>query len=119
MLIYFALANQKALFLFFLGGGGGWSLVSLAFSCPGPTPVPAKSKMAAEQGKFSAIFQSDSDQFYCKEILQNLNSLRHEGSLCDVTLVVEGREFRAHRNVLAASSPYFRNIFTSDMREKT
>ena len=71
------------------------------------------------QGKFSAVFQNNSEELYCKEILQNLNSLRHEGSLCDVTLVVEGREFRAHRNVLAASSPYFRNMFTSDMREKT
>ena len=66
-----------------------------------------------------AIFQNDFDKPYCKEILQNLNSLRQESSLCDVTLVVEGREFRAHRNVLAASSPYFRTMFTSDVREKT
>ena len=72
-----------------------------------------------DQGNFSTDFQSDSDDQYCKEILQTLNSLRHEGSLCDVTLVVEGREFKAHRNVLAASSPYFRNMFTSEMREKT
>ena len=67
----------------------------------------------------AAEFQSDSGEPYCKEILQNLNILRHEGSLCDVTVVVEGREFSAHRNVLAASSPYFQNMFTSDMREKT
>ena len=66
-----------------------------------------------------AIFQNDFDKPYCKEILQNLNSLRQESSLCDVTLVVEGREFRAHRNVLAASSSYFRTMFTSDVREKT
>ena len=67
----------------------------------------------------SAPFQDNPGELYYKEILQNLNSLRHESSLCDVTLVVEGREFKAHRNVLAASSPYFRNMFTSDMREKT
>ena len=66
-----------------------------------------------------AEFQSDSGEPYCKEILQNLNIFRREGSLCDVTVVVEGREFSAHRNVLAASSPYFQNMFTSDMREKT
>ena len=80
----------------------------------------AKSEMAGSDVEdHQAISHSDADQLHCKEILRNLNNLRHEGSLCDVTLVVEGREFRVHRNVLAASSPYFRNMFTSDIREKT
>ena len=55
-----------------------------------------------------------------KKFSKKLNSLRQEGSLCDVTLAVDGgKEFKAHRCVLAASSPYFCNLFTSDMREKT
>jgi len=32
---------------------------------------------------------------------------RLQGQLCDVSIRVQGREFRAHRAVLAASSPYF------------
>ena len=44
---------------------------------------------------------------YCREVLQKLNNFRYEDSLCDVTLVDEGKEFKAHRNVLAASSCTF------------
>ena len=94
-------------------GGGGRALRRQLLS------IKMAGSEIEDQGNFSTDFQSYSDDQYCKEILQTLNSLRHEGSLCDVTLVVEGREFKAHRNVLAASSPYFRNMFTSEMREKT
>ncbi|KAF7235074.1 Zinc finger and BTB domain-containing protein 22 [Varanus komodoensis] len=40
-------------------------------------------------------------------LLQNLNQQRVEGKLCDIAIHVQGRVFRAHRAVLAASSPYF------------
>ncbi|XP_030644845.1 zinc finger and BTB domain-containing protein 22 [Chanos chanos] len=40
-------------------------------------------------------------------ILDNLNQQREEGQLCDLSILVQGQVFRAHRCVLAASSPYF------------
>uniref|UniRef100_G3NDA0 Zinc finger and BTB domain containing 22a n=1 Tax=Gasterosteus aculeatus TaxID=69293 RepID=G3NDA0_GASAC len=40
-------------------------------------------------------------------VLDNLNRQREEGRLCDLSIQVQGRVFRAHRCVLAASSPYF------------
>lgn len=40
-------------------------------------------------------------------VLDNLNRQREEGRLCDLSIQVQGEVFRAHRCVLAASSPYF------------
>lgn len=40
-------------------------------------------------------------------LLESLNQQRLEGKLCDISIHVQGRVFRAHRAVLAASSPYF------------
>uniref|UniRef100_A0A671QBV9 BTB domain-containing protein n=1 Tax=Sinocyclocheilus anshuiensis TaxID=1608454 RepID=A0A671QBV9_9TELE len=40
-------------------------------------------------------------------VLENLNRQREEGQLCDLSIQVQGQVFRAHRCVLAASSPYF------------
>jgi hypothetical protein len=41
-------------------------------------------------------------------ILRSLFELQSTGSLCDVTLAVNGDEIRAHKVVLASASPYFR-----------
>uniref|UniRef100_A0A8C6UW05 Spalt-like transcription factor 3b n=1 Tax=Neogobius melanostomus TaxID=47308 RepID=A0A8C6UW05_9GOBI len=38
---------------------------------------------------------------------KTLNRQRGEGQLCDLSIHVQGQVFRAHRCVLAASSPYF------------
>ncbi|XP_046730128.1 transcription regulator protein BACH2 isoform X1 [Silurus meridionalis] len=44
---------------------------------------------------------------HCSNLLLGLNEQRERGLLCDVTVQVEGKQFRAHRAVLAACSGYF------------
>jgi hypothetical protein len=41
-------------------------------------------------------------------MLQTLFELQKTGTLCDVTVVVNEDEIRAHKVVLASASPYFR-----------
>ncbi|CAG0892965.1 unnamed protein product [Darwinula stevensoni] len=50
-------------------------------------------------------------------ILNGLNILRNRKKLVDVTFVVEGREFPAHKVVLASCSEYFEAMFTNEMKE--
>lgn len=40
-------------------------------------------------------------------VLDGLNRQREDGQLCDLSIHVQGHVFKAHRCVLAASSPYF------------
>ncbi|XP_064610470.1 LOW QUALITY PROTEIN: kelch-like protein 18 [Liolophura sinensis] len=46
-----------------------------------------------------------------------MENIRRQGKLCDVTLKVGEQKFTAHRIVLAASIPYFNAMFTHDMVE--
>ncbi|XP_030071562.1 zinc finger and BTB domain-containing protein 38 isoform X2 [Microcaecilia unicolor] len=50
---------------------------------------------------------------HSETVLCSLHEQRVQGFFCDVTIVVEDVKFKAHRNVLAASSLYFRNLFLS------
>uniref|UniRef100_A0A3B4BKQ5 BTB domain-containing protein n=1 Tax=Periophthalmus magnuspinnatus TaxID=409849 RepID=A0A3B4BKQ5_9GOBI len=52
-------------------------------------------------------------------IMDNLNNMRKQGTLCDVNLVVQGKFFAAHRAVLAAASHFFSLMFTTKMMEYT
>ncbi|BHF76075.1 distal tubule morphoproteinsis [Sparganum proliferum] len=70
------------------------------------------------------FFQSECDRppFHSADqacrTLQKLNELRKQRLLCDVTLKAGNVEVPAHKNVLAASSPYFYAMFTSAMAER-
>ena len=63
---------------------------------------------------------SDTEQAsFCVELMKRLNMQRRQDCLCDITLVAkEGKEFKAHRNVLSAVSPFFAKLFQSEMKEK-
>ncbi|XP_078353486.1 kelch-like protein 24 [Oculina patagonica] len=55
---------------------------------------------------------------FCVEMTKRLNMQRKQDHLCDVTLVTkDDKEFKAHRNVLSAASPFFHKLLQSDMKE--
>lgn len=49
--------------------------------------------------------------------LEVMKSMYDVSELVDVTLCVHDQTFRCHRNVLAATSPYFRAMFTTGLTE--
>ncbi|KAG8553753.1 hypothetical protein GDO81_003529 [Engystomops pustulosus] len=51
------------------------------------------------------------DTQYSGNLLQTLNDQRLQGLYCDVTVIVEDRKFRAHKNILSACSTYFHQLF--------
>ena len=51
-------------------------------------------------------------------VMSGIATQRASGILCDVELKAEGKVIPAHRNVLAAASPFFYGMFTSDFKEK-
>ena len=62
---------------------------------------------------------TDADQAaFCVELAKRLNMLRRQDCLCDVTLVTkDDKEFKAHRNILSATSPFFCKLLQSYMKE--
>jgi len=62
---------------------------------------------------------SDTEQAaFCVELSKRLNMQRRQDHLCDITLMTkDGKEFKAHRNVLSAVSPFFSKLLQSNMKE--
>ncbi|XP_040901660.1 zinc finger and BTB domain-containing protein 38 [Toxotes jaculatrix] len=61
----------------------------------------------------SPCTQNLMDSAHPHTVLSKLNEQRLQGLFCDVTIVVEDVKFRAHKNILAACSGYFRNALTA------
>ena len=52
-----------------------------------------------------------------EQLIERLDTLRNNERFCDVIVEVKGKEFKAHKAVLAAVSPFFLTLPESNMRE--
>uniref|UniRef100_A0A9J8CAD0 Kelch like family member 29 n=1 Tax=Cyprinus carpio carpio TaxID=630221 RepID=A0A9J8CAD0_CYPCA len=57
------------------------------------------------------------DQSHPKEMLKELNQQRREKEFTDLKIIVEGKEFEVHQNVLASCSLYFKDLVKRSSRE--
>lgn len=54
------------------------------------------------------------DISHSSSVLLQLNEQRLRGQFCDITIIAEDTKFKAHKNVLAASSPYFKEVLAEE-----
>ncbi|KAL7983471.1 hypothetical protein Chor_000347 [Crotalus horridus] len=83
-------------------------------SLPAASPKPVKKKPIA---KHELVFVDSkglvkqSSPKHSQTILNQLNQQRLSSQFCDVTLLIEGEVYKAHKSILAANSEYFRELF--------
>jgi BTB/POZ domain-containing protein 9 len=61
-----------------------------------------------KEANTTLIHSNLSDVNHVKQLSVDIGNLFNNTDYCDVTLVVEGVEFRVHKIILAARSEYFR-----------
>ena len=60
----------------------------------------------------------DSEKFtFASDLQERLYTQFKNEEFCDIEIAVEGRIFKAHKNVLVASSRYFESLYSSNMSE--
>ena len=54
---------------------------------------------------------------HVKHLLERVETQRRNDHFCDVTVLVKDKYFKAHKVLLTASSPFFRKLLSSGMKE--
>nr|VZH91272.1 unnamed protein product [Spirometra erinaceieuropaei] len=91
---------------------------------PDSVEFEAHSRSGSVRRKVNSCASSTNQHRLCytsdrhsRNSLDSMNQLRKCQELCDVVLVVEPKRILAHRLILAASSPYFKAMFTGELAE--
>ncbi|XP_056420278.1 kelch-like protein 29 isoform X1 [Hyla sarda] len=58
------------------------------------------------------------DPWYPKEMLKELNQQRRSKEFTDLKIIVEGKEFEVHQNILASCSLYFKDLIKRSSKEQ-
>ncbi|XP_033002553.1 zinc finger and BTB domain-containing protein 11 isoform X1 [Lacerta agilis] len=88
--------------------------LSNSASLPAALPKPVKKKPIA---KHELVFVDSkglvkqTSPKHSLSVLNQLNQQRLSNQFCDVTLLIEGEVYKAHKSILAANSEYFRELF--------
>ena len=78
--------------------------------------IPSRGQLAFNMADLSQPMMEDPAKYY-EKLFERLNALRRQKTFCDVTVAVKGKEFKAHKVVLAAASPFFLSLWESHMLE--
>lgn len=74
-------------------------------------------KCSCQQSVVNEIDDLSDEMNQSRELLHSMNNLRLDKQLSDVSITVKGKKFNAHKLVLAAGSPYFKAMFTGNLKE--
>ncbi|KAJ8356804.1 hypothetical protein SKAU_G00195980 [Synaphobranchus kaupii] len=69
------------------------------------------------QQQASRLSEAEMSASHQRRLLRQLDEQRQQELFCDCSVLVEGRLFRAHRNVLFGSSGYFRMLLRQSARD--
>ncbi|XP_010634545.1 zinc finger and BTB domain-containing protein 10 [Fukomys damarensis] len=69
-----------------------------------------ESEIPAEEG-YCDFNSRPNENSYCYQLLRQLDEQRKKDILCDVSIVVNGKIFKAHKNILVAGSRFFKTLY--------
>ncbi|KAF6101703.1 zinc finger and BTB domain containing 10 [Phyllostomus discolor] len=75
-----------------------------------------ESEIPSEEG-YCDFNSRPNENSYCYQLLRQLNEQRKKGILCDVSIVVSGKTFKAHKNILVAGSRFFKTLYCFSNKE--
>lgn len=78
------------------------------------TTIRIKDNFPTNAQQASEVYSCNSHAY---KVVHNLGQLRQGSHFCDVEIVAGNKVFKAHRAVLAASSPYFMAMFVGGLCE--